>query len=81
VSEFLALSIFGSAISRTGQTLSIHCAYGELALKTLRLQIYARSARIDGQTLVTRTTKTGEGVTLEFSSTITLAASRTLEIL
>ena len=71
---------FGT-ISRTGQILSIHCAYGTLDLRTLKLQMNARSARMDGKTLVTRATKTGEGVTLEFSRTVSLTANRTLEIL
>ena len=76
---WVTASGFGT-ISRVGRTLSIHCASGTLGLKTLKLSMEARSARMGAQTLAAHTTKTSEGVTLEFLSPVTLAASQTLSI-
>jgi uncharacterized protein (DUF608 family) len=77
---WVTASGFGT-ISRAGQTLSIHCAYGALELKYLKLQMAAQSARIGAHTLATRTTKTNEGSTVEFLTYVSLTANQTLVIL
>jgi uncharacterized protein (DUF608 family) len=74
-----AASGFGT-ISRTGHTLSIHCAHGTLGLRALKLAMAAQSAHLGTKALATTTTKTGEGVTLEFASPVSLAANQTLSI-
>ena len=70
---------FGT-LSRTGRTLSIHCAHGTLSLRALKLAMAAESAHIGSKPLTTRSTKTSEGVTLEFASPVSLAANQTLTI-
>jgi uncharacterized protein (DUF608 family) len=70
---------FGS-ISRKGQALYLHCVQGTLQFKRLTLPAGARSARIGGHTLALRTTKAANGVTLEFSTPVSLTANQTLVI-
>ena len=76
---WVTASGFGS-ISRNGQTLSIHCAYGKLEVKSLKLQSDPQSIRIGAKTPATRTTKAAGGVMLEFSNPLSLAAGQTLSI-
>ena len=77
---WVTASGFGT-IRRTGQMLSVHCAYGRLDLKTLKLPPGAHSARMGPESLAARTTTTGDGATLEFSTPVSLTANKTLEIL
>jgi uncharacterized protein (DUF608 family) len=70
---------FGS-ISRKGQALYLHCVQGTLQFKCLTLPAGARSARIGGHALALRTVKTAAGVTLEFSSRVSLTANQTLVV-
>ena len=76
---WVTASGFGS-ISRKGQTLSIHCAYGKLDVRSLKLRSDPKSIRIGGKTLATRTKKAGGEFTLEFSDPLSLAAEQTLSI-
>jgi len=76
---WVAASGFGT-ISRKGQTLSIHCAYGKLDVKSLKLQSDAQSIRIGAKPLATRTTKAADGILLEFSNPLSLAAGQALSI-
>jgi uncharacterized protein (DUF608 family) len=70
---------FGT-ISRKGRTLSIHCESGALSLRYLKLENAARSVRLGARSLDSHTTETDDGVTLEFSSSLTLGANQTLEV-
>lgn len=70
---------FGT-ISRVGRTLSIHCAYGNLDLKSLKLPMAPQSARIGAQALAAQTVTTDQGATLEFSGTVSLTSNQTLTI-
>lgn len=70
---------FGT-ISRTGKTLAIHCVQGSLNLRVLRLSTPAQTARLGTKSLAVHATKTAEGVALEFSNPVSLAASQTLSI-
>jgi len=70
---------FGT-ISCTAQGLSIHCAYGTLGFKVLRLKIPARSARIAAQAIEMRVQPTAGGSRLEFTQPVHLIAGQTLEI-
>jgi uncharacterized protein (DUF608 family) len=70
---------FGT-ITRKGQALSIHCAYGKLSVRSLKLREAVHSVNIGAHSLEMRTTKTDDGVTLEFASTVTVAATQTLQI-
>ncbi len=76
---WVTASGFGT-IARRGQTLSIHCAFGRLEFKSLKLPA-AHSARIGTQHLVASTKRNGDGVTVEFSTPVTLAEKQTMEIL
>jgi hypothetical protein len=67
-------------ISRKGQTLSIHCAYGKLDVNSLKLRSDPQSIRIGGEALATRTKKAADVITLEFSSPLSLVAGQTLSI-
>lgn len=77
---WVTASGFGT-ISRTGQTLSIHCARGALELRCLKLQMAVQSARIGAGPLVAHTTKAGKGTTFEFPTDVFLTANQTLTIL
>ena len=66
---------FGT-IGRAGRTISIRCAYGTLRLRKLKLAMAEAGARIGGKTLAAKVVKSGDGVTLEFESQVTLAAGR-----
>jgi glycogen debranching enzyme len=76
---WVTASGFGS-VSRKGQTLSIHCAYGKLEVNSLKLRSGPQSIRIGAKTPATRTTKAAGGILLEFSSPLSLAAGQTLSI-
>jgi hypothetical protein len=70
---------FGT-ITRKGHSLSIHCAYGKLSVRLLKLREAAHSVNIGGHSLEMRTTKIDDGVLVEFASTVTIAANQTLQI-
>jgi uncharacterized protein (DUF608 family) len=70
---------FGT-ITRRGAALSIHCVYGELSLRALKLRTAAGSVKLDARTLEMRVTKSDDGVVVEFSRAVTIAAKQTLEI-
>jgi len=76
---WVTASGFGS-ISRNGQALLIHCAYGKLEVNSLKLQSVPQSIRLDAKPLAAHTTKAADGIMLEFSSPLSLAAGRTLSI-
>ena len=76
---WVTASGFGT-ISRTGKRMSIHCAYGTLGLRRLKLPMAAGAARIGAKPLAAHATKDGEGVKLEFSSPVSLGAGQTLTI-
>jgi uncharacterized protein (DUF608 family) len=76
---WVTASGFGS-ISRNGQTLSIHCTYGKLEVNSLKLNSDPQAIQIGAKTLATRTTKSADGVLLEFSSPLSLAAGQTLSM-
>ena len=76
---WVTASGFGT-IARKAQSLSIHCAYGALDLKSLKLRMPAQSARIGATTLNARATKEADSVILDFSSPISLAAGQTMTI-
>jgi uncharacterized protein (DUF608 family) len=76
---WVTASGFGT-ISLAGRALSIHCAYGTLELKTLKLRTAAHSAHIGSQALATSTKATESGATLEFLNPVTLKANQTLSI-
>lgn len=70
---------FGT-ISRAGKAISIHCAQGTLAVRTLKLSMAASGARAGGKALAAKATRSGEGVTLEFASPVSLSAGQTLTV-
>jgi uncharacterized protein (DUF608 family) len=76
---WVTASGFGT-INRTGQTISIHCAYGKLDLKTLELRSTARVARLGSHTLDSKVTTSKDGITLEFMNPVSIAADQTLAI-
>ena len=76
---WVTASGFGS-IGRSGQTLSIHCAYGTLELKSLKLQIPPKSARIGALTLAASTTTSEDAAIVEFSNPLILTANQTLTL-
>jgi uncharacterized protein (DUF608 family) len=76
---WVTASGFGS-ISRNGQTLSIHCACGKLEVNSLKLQSEPQSIRIGAKTLATRSTKSADGILLEFSGPLSLTADQTLSM-
>ena len=76
---WVTVSGFGT-ISRTGQTLSVLCADGQLELKTLELRKTARSVRIGVHTFTARADSTGEKATFEFSTPVIVGPGETLEI-
>jgi hypothetical protein len=67
-------------ISRTGQRMSIHCAYGRLDFKTLEIPSTARLACLGSHTLDCRVTASKDGVTLVFMNPVSIAADQTLTI-
>jgi uncharacterized protein (DUF608 family) len=77
---WVTASGFGT-IARRGQTLSIHCVFGKLEFKSLKLLAPTHSARIGAQHLVASTKRNDDSVTVEFSSTVALMEKQTLEIL
>jgi len=76
---WVTASGFGT-IRRAGGTLSIHCASGKIDLKRLQLGMAAASARVGERALAAHSTKSGQGVMLEFSSLLSLAAGQTLSV-
>ncbi len=76
---WVTASGFGS-ISRNGHALSIHCAYGKLEVKSLKLRSAPQSIRIGSKTPATRMKKAADGILLEFSSPLSLAAGQTLSM-
>ncbi len=76
---WMTASGFGT-ISRSGQSLSIHCAAGALSCKSLKVNFSARSARIGATSLATVIQTTEAGTTLEFSNPISLASGQILTI-
>jgi uncharacterized protein (DUF608 family) len=76
---WVTASGFGT-ISRAGKTMTIHCAYGTLGMRKLKLSMAAQSARMGAKALTAKATKSGEGMTLEFASPVSLAAGQTLTI-
>ena len=70
---------FGT-IRRAGKTIALHCAYGTLALRTLKLPMAAAEARIGTKVVAAKATKSGAGVTLEFVSPVLLGAGQTLTV-
>ena len=76
---WVTASGFGT-IRRAGGTLSIHCVWGKIDLKRLQLGMAATSARVGERALAAHSTKSGQGVMLEFSSLLSLAAGQTLSV-
>ena len=76
---WVTASGFGT-ISRSGRTLSIHCASGTLNLKSLKLQMAAQSARMGALTLAISITTREGGAMLEFSTPLSLTAGQTLTV-
>ena len=67
-------------IRREGRSLSIYCAFGKLDLRTLKVPMAAKSARIDAQPLATSIILVEDGAAIEFSTLASIAASKTLVI-
>jgi uncharacterized protein (DUF608 family) len=70
---------FGT-ISRTGQTHSIHCAYGTLELKALRLREPTKLVQIGSRTFAVVTTATEGGVAIGFPTPVRVTAGETLDV-
>jgi len=76
---WVTASGFGT-IRREGRSLSIYCAFGKLDLRTLKVPMAAKSARIDAQPLATSIILVEDGAAIEFSTLASIAASKTLVI-
>lgn len=70
---------FGT-ISSVARALSIHCAYGALRFKFLKLRSPVRSVNIGTRVLETNAKTTDRLTVLEFPSSVSLIANETLEI-
>jgi hypothetical protein len=71
---------FGS-ISRTGRALSIHCAYGVLELKSLKVRLAPNSVRVGPRTLEASITTAEDSAIVEFSTPISIRTDQTLTLL
>lgn len=70
---------FGT-ISQAPRVLSIHCAFGTLHFKTLRLNMPARSTRIGAHPIEMHVQATHDGTRIDFTHPVHLNAGDTLEI-
>jgi len=70
---------FGT-ICRTGRSLSISCAYGELRFASLKLDVAEPRARLGNEALSARTTVKDSLTTMKFNVPIVLRADRVLTI-
>jgi uncharacterized protein (DUF608 family) len=69
------------AIRRSGGALAIHCNYGKLEFKSLKLPASAKSARIGDLGLPATRTETKREAILEFTEPVVLSAGATLTLL
>jgi hypothetical protein len=68
------------AISRAKRALSIHCAYGVLELKLLKVRSAPHSIRFETRILVASITTTEGSALVEFSMPISIRAGQTLTL-
>ncbi len=68
---------FGT-IRREGGALLIHCVYGTLELKSLKLPKAAQSVQLGSRTLTISATVVDDVVTIEFPTPVSLTANQTL---
>ena len=71
---------FGT-ISRTGRALSIHCAYGVLELRYLKLRLAPLSIRVETSILAASIATAEDSAIVEFSTPISIRADQALTLL
>lgn len=76
---WVTASGFGT-LSRTGQTLSISCAQGQLELSALKFRQPAKSIRMGARNLASATSRAEGGVIHEFSNPVIVRTAEALEI-